>query len=187
MSSDDLVHQPQPQSLNASLADRIKQHRQSTGTFLLLDCSSSMGCVLSGNDRAIDKLRRVARQLRADAPTLRQVIFPATGDDDNAVEIQSDIPEPRGLTPLAQAITYSADRGALHLIIVSDGMPNSGTEALKAAQQARCKIDVCFIGNPGDPGEQFLRNLAAQCGGACDTLDLTTKQLETKIRGFLSA
>src|SRR6266850_4022097 len=180
MSSDDLVHQPRPQTLNASLADRIKQHRQSTGTFLLLDCSSSMGRVLSGNDRAIDKLRRVARQLRADAPTLRQVIFPGTEDGDDAREIQQDIPEPRGLTPLAEAILYSADHGAVHLIVVSDGMPNSTTRTLEAAQRARCKIDVCFIGNPGDIGERFLRDLAAQYGGACDTLDLTTKQLETK-------
>ncbi len=185
--SSDLTHQPRPVTSNASLADRIKQQKHATGTFLLLDCSGSMSDEIAPNERAIDKLRKVAHDLRRDAPTLRQVIFPAHDDSDAALEIQSDIPEPRGMTPLAQAITYSAQRGAVHLIIVSDGMPNSGPDALDAAAHARCKIDVCYVGRPDGAGEAFLRELAAKHGGSCNTVNLATKALETKIRGLLSA
>jgi Mg-chelatase subunit ChlD len=185
--SSDLTHQPRPVTQNASLAERIKQQKQATGTFLLLDCSGSMSDEIAPNERAIDKLRKVARDLRKDAPSLRQVIFPAHDDSDQALEIQSDIPEPRGLTPLAEAITYSAQRGAVHLIIVSDGMPNSGEAALRSAEHARCKIDVCYVGAPNGIGEAFLRQLAALHGGQCNTINLATKALETKIRGLLSA
>ncbi len=185
--SSDLVPTPRLTTTNASLADRIKQQRQATGTFLLLDCSSSMHHEIAPHERAIDKLRKVARDLRRDTPTLRQVIFPAHEDSDHALEIDGDIPEPRGGTPLAAAITYSADRGALHLIIVSDGEPNSASEAVDAAHRAQCRIDVCFVGEPGSPGEAFLRDLAARYGGQCDTVNLATKTLETKIRGYLSA
>lgn len=176
-----------PQTSNASLADRIKAHRQTTGTFLLLDCSWSMCVPIDRERRAIDKLRMIARQLRCDAPTLRQVAFPAPGKDDDAGEILSDIPEPHGMTPLAEAITYAAHLGALHLIIVSDGFPNDSEKAKRAAHNARCRIDVFYVGEAGGPGEQFLRELASLHGGACDTVSLKTAQLETKIRGLLSA
>ncbi len=185
--SSDIVHQPRPQTSNASLADRIKQHRQESGTFLLLDCSTSMEDEIAPHERAIDKLRKVARELRHDAPTLRQVIFPAKEGSDHALEIQSDIPEPRGMTPLAQAIDYAAARGAVHLIIVSDGMPNSTELALEAAKKAQARIDVCYVGRSGGPGEAFLRELARLHGGQCDTINLATKALETKIRGLLNA
>lgn len=185
--SSELTHQPRPQTANASLADRIKQQRQATGTFLLLDCSGSMSNAIAPHERAIDKLRAIARALRRDVPSLRQVIFPASSESNEALEIQSDIPEPRGMTPLAQAITYSAARGALHLIIVSDGMPNSPTDAEDAASRAKCRIDVCYVGEPGSHGEIFLRKLAARHGGQCDTVNLATKALDTKIRGLLSA
>lgn len=185
--SSEMVPTPRPQTSNASLADRIKQHRQAVGTFLLLDCSTSMLDEIAPHERAIDKLRKVARDLRHDAPTVRQVIFPGADGSDDAVEISSDIPEPRGMTPLAQAIDYAAARGAVHLIVVSDGMPNSTELALDAAQRAQARIDVCYVGMADGPGEAFLRSLAARCGGQCDTINLATKALETKIRGLLSA
>lgn len=184
--SSDLVHTPRAQSLSASLAERIKQHQRATGTFLLLDCSYSMSDEIAPHQRAIDKLRTVARQLREDSPAVRQVAFPVEGHA--AIEIAADIPEPGGNgTPLAEAIDYAAGRGALHLIVVSDGAPNDEQAALRAATASRCRIDVCFIGRAGDPGEAFLRRLAAASGGQCDTLSLATKALETKIRGFLNA
>jgi len=173
-------------SSNSSLAERIKQHRRATGTFLLLDCSYSMSEEIAPNQTAIQKLRSVARQLRADLPSVQQVAFPVEGAA--AREIAADIPDVGGNgTPLAEAIDYCAGRGAAHLIVVSDGAPNDPPRALIAAKQSRCKIDVVFIGRPGDPGERFLRDLARQSGGSCDTLDLATKALGTKIRGLLSA
>jgi len=145
---------------------------------------------LSREERAIDKLRRTARDLRRDCPTVRQVVFPAGPDGhacDRARELTGDIPEPGGTTPLDAAIRLAASHGATNLIIVSDGEPTDKEAALEAAKDAKCQIDVCYIGRPGDIGEQFLRELAKQHGGSCDTVDLRTKQLETKIRGLLGA
>ncbi len=188
----DLVPTPQrlPASTHSGLAARIKAYKRETGTFLLLDCSGSMDERISREERAIDKVRSVARGLRRDYPTLRQIIFPAASSGPGvecAREVTGDIPEPGGTTPLAAAIRLAASLGAMHLFVVSDGEPTDRDGAMQAAHEAKCQIDVCYIGRPGDSGEQFLRELARQHGGSCDTLDLRTKQLETKIRGFLSA
>lgn len=173
-------------SSSSSLAERIKEHKRQAGTFLLLDCSYSMSDEIAPNQRAIDKVRLVARDLRRDLPTVRQVAFPVEGA--KAMEIAQDIPDPGGMgTPLAEAIDYCADRGAMHLIVVSDGAPNDEAAALASAKQAQCRIDVCYVGRKGDAGERFLRKLATQQGGSCDTLNLVTKELESKIRGLLSA
>lgn len=183
MSADLVAH---PRAGSNSLAERVKQHRQQVGTFLLLDCSYSMMQTIAPHERAIDKLRTIARQLRQDLPHVRQVIFPTPSGAD-AEEIVNDIPEPCGQTPLGEAIAYSAARGAVRLVIVSDGYPTNPASALEAAAKATCQIDVCYIGEPGSDGERFLRALASHYGGHCDTLDLSTKQLESKIRGFLTA
>jgi Mg-chelatase subunit ChlD len=175
-----------PATSNSSLADRIAAHRRSVGTFLLLDCSYSMASEIAPHERAIDKLRKVARQLRLESPQLRQIAFPMPNGEE-AAEITTDIHEPCGQTPLAGAIDYAAARGAVHLIIVSDGQPDSESAAKTAAKAARCRIDVCFVGAPGSYGEAFLRQLASLHGGSCDTLSLATKALETRIRGLLSA
>ena len=177
-----------PTSTHQGLAARIQAYRRETGTFLLLDVSGSMDERLSREERAIDKLRKVARDLRNNCPTVRQIVFPAGPAGpacDQARELAGDIPEPGGTTPLAAAIRLAASHGALHLLIVSDGEPTDKEAARQAAQAAKCQIDVCYIGRPGDAGEGFLRELARQHGGSCDTLDLRTKQLETKIRGLL--
>jgi Mg-chelatase subunit ChlD len=189
MSSDALAPTSRPRSQNTSLAARIAAHKQAQGTFLLLDCSGSMGDRIAKGVRAIDRLRQIARQLRHEAPTLRQIVFPAPDSIDGAAEILSDIPEPHGTTPLDKAITEAATHGALHLIIVSDGDPNDSSATLNAADQARCRIDVFFVGAPGGGGEAFLRELARRHGGACDTVSLASppRELETKIRGLLTA
>jgi len=175
-------------SAHQGLAARIQAYRRETGTFLLLDVSASMTERLSREERAIDKLRRTARDLRRTCPTVRQIVFPAAEHGSQSMtarEVTGDIPEPGGVTPLDTAIRLAASLGALHLIIVSDGQPTDPEAARQAARDAQCQIDVCYIGRPGDLGERFLRELARQHGGSCDTLDLRTKQLETKIRGLL--
>jgi Mg-chelatase subunit ChlD len=177
-----------PRTLSTTLADRIARYKQRTGTFLLLDVSSSMDG--SGRERPIDRLRASARQLRQDIPTLRQIVFPAKNFNNfpyDAEEITGDIPEPRGTTPLHAAIRVATALGALHLIVVSDGVPDDEQAAARAARESKCKIDVVYVGMPGGHGEAFLRQLAQAHGGSSETISLHTQQLETKIRGLLNA
>lgn len=177
-----------PSTLSTSLASRIQRYKQRVGTFLLLDVSSSMDG--AGRERPIDKLRATARHLRTDMPTVRQIVFPGSGANGwsgGAEEIAGDIPEPRGTTPLGAAIQLAASLGALHLVIVSDGEPDDPQAAARAAREAKCQIDVVYVGTVGGRGEAFLQQLAKAHGGSCDTISLQTQQLETKIRGLLGA
>lgn len=178
--SSDLIR-TRPTSTSSSLAARIKQQQLATGTFLLLDCSSSM------NGRPIERLRSIARDLRSTLPNLRQIVFPRIGSTQGAEEIDCDIQDAHGMTPLDHAITLATELGAAHLIIVSDGEPDRPQAVLSAAKLARARIDVFYVGNPGGGGEAFLRGLATAYGGKADTISLQTQQLETKIRGMLEA
>src|SRR4051812_18673223 len=97
-------------SLDALVAAKRKEEE----TFLLLDYSSSMNERIDHTGRRkIDALRDIARELR-DEFTCPQVGFggmPLTpGSQD--IRFISEVPEPEGMTPLAQGIRFCHDHGA---------------------------------------------------------------------------
>ena len=78
-----------------------------------------------------------------------------------------------GYTDLAKALNFVkvADVAGMRFIVISDGEPASRSpdpadSALKAARCFKGKIDCVYVGPPGGAGEQFLRQLAANSGGA---------------------
>lgn len=153
-------------------------------SMLAIDVSGSMGAVLATGLRAIDELRKVATVLRETHP-VPMLAFGLTGQ--HSVSMVETIPEPGGDTPLAKAITFAKAQNANHLVVISDGMPESQSAALAAARAFGGPIDVFYVGDPGDPGELFLRQLAEATGGNCSYTDLAQdpKLLAGKIAGLL--
>lgn len=75
--------------------------------------------------------------------------------------------EPRGSTDLAKALrfVFPADGTGVRLIVISDGEPDSQSEALAAAAQFTSQIDCIYCGPETGAGRDFLRRLAEASGG----------------------
>ncbi len=72
-----------------------------------------------------------------------------------------------GGTDLASALRFAqvAD-GTVRFIVISDGEPNDEDEALRVARQFTSKLDTVFVGPESERrGAEFLKKLAAACGG----------------------
>lgn len=159
-------------------------------SLLLIDTSSSMRDPLRTGKRRIDALREVVRILRDDHPVPIAAFgrFPsATGTYGfETVMIVEDVPEPAGMTPLADAIRFGHREGATHLVVVTDGEPDDEHDAYAAATEFANPIDVFYVGDPNGPGARFAARLAKMTGGTSGTSDLAEpKQLQTKIAGLL--
>lgn len=166
-----------------SLADLAKAARRS---MLLADCSGSMGSTIRSGQRKIDALRTIVSDLREThpVPTL------AFGTDDRGelriIDEGMMLPEPAGGTPMHRAIRFGHSNGATHLVIVTDGMPDSEAEAFQAAREFGHPIDCFYIGDGNDRGAIFARELAARTGGTANLADLMKpKELRAGIAGLL--
>jgi Mg-chelatase subunit ChlD len=161
--------------VKGSIADIAKQTGQSIAeTFLncdavvIVDTSASMSA--SDNDpnrrSRYDRACGELAQLQSDLPGKIGVI----SFSDSAVFCPNGTPmNLSGSTDLAAALKYSkiADvPGAIRFIVISDGEPNSESEALKIAKKYHNKIDTIFIGPEGGAGREFLKRLAAASGGS---------------------
>ena len=168
------------ESLNRSseksdLDDLIRGARRS---LLLVDCSGSMGGVIRSGDRKIDALRKVVTTLRETHP----VPVAAFGVGGYGVEVVDVIPEPCGSTPLGAAIEFGTAQGATHLVVVTDGEPNSEEDAFTAARAFGGVIDTFYIGDGSDRGSKFCSELAKMTGGTANLTDLgKPKELAGKI------
>jgi len=151
-------------------------------SLLLIDCSGSMSDRLARtNERRIDALRRVMRQLRSTHSTPV-----AAFGGYRQVEIVEDAPEPTGTTPLDDAIDFGREQGANHLVVITDGEPNSQEKAFAAAARFGNPIDVFYIGDAHGHGLSFAQELARRTGGVAHLSDISaTKQLSSQIAGLL--
>jgi len=160
----------------SGLDDFLASGRRS---LLLVDTSSSMERSIRAGGRRIDALRRTVTALREQHPA-PVVMFGAR------VEVINEIPEPSGMTPLAAGILFALAQGATHLVVVTDGEPDSEGAALDAAREFGNPIDVFYIGDGNDQGARFAQHLARMTGGTCSLNDLSdTKQLAGKIVALL--
>jgi hypothetical protein len=143
-----------------------------------------------GGLKKIESLRSIVAMLRTDL-SCPQVAFPIWHDDDSCEDagfVEVTLPDADGGTPLGPAIAWCKAQGATHLVVVSDGAPDSEPRALQAAKAFGGKIDVIYVGPPGSRGEHFLKELAAMTGGSAETISLREpKQLTSQLRGLLSA
>lgn len=80
-----------------------------------------------------------------------------------------------GSTDLAGALDFArvADVPGMKFVIISDGMPDSTNDALRAARKYKAKISTIFVGPEDDwmGGRTFLEELARASGGKAVTAD----------------
>jgi Mg-chelatase subunit ChlD len=151
-------------------------------SLMLVDCSGSMSDLTKTGERKIDALRKVVTELRTTHP----VPMAAFGSRGRHVELVETIPEPSGMTPLDDAINFGREQGANHLLVITDGQPDSESRALDAAIAFGGVIDVFYIGDGHDSGSRFSAELAKRTGGSVNLTDLVEqKALAGKIAGLL--
>ena len=74
--------------------------------------------------------------------------------------------------------------GINHVVLITDGRPDSPDRALKSA--ANLRIDCFYVGP--DPVPDFLRDLSRITGGQYNRADLSSrKELASAVRGLLPA
>jgi hypothetical protein len=160
-------------------------------TLLLVDVSYSMSWVTKARpedagERKIDALRKVVYKLRSSHP-VPMAAFGLSGRPQVAL-IESEIPEPQGNnTPMDEAIEFGRMQEANHLILVTDGLPDSKSAAFSAAGRFGHPIDVFFIGNEADQGAEFCIELARRTKGQSGVTNLAGDGEQKKVTGRIIA
>jgi hypothetical protein len=167
-----------------SLADLVKARTRRS--LLLVDCSGSMSDRIRSGERKIDALRATVKTLRETHPVPVVAFGLSRYSSERPVALIDTVPEPAGQTPLHLGIDFGAREGATHLVVVTDGLPDSEALALDAARRFGGPIDVFYIGDGDDRGAYFAQMLASETGGSVNLTDLgQPKQLARHIAGFL--
>jgi hypothetical protein len=176
----------------SSLKDLVRS-KDAENVVLLLDCSASMGAYMRNGKLRIGGLREVVAGIQAQRTTTMVAFGPAAVGAHplepmgSPVRFVTEVPDPEGGTPLAEAITFARSNGFGRAIVVSDGGPNDPRAAMEAAREFGGQIDVVFVGDAGDPGSVFLDELAKTTGGSRFEGDLSeVKELTGAIVGLLN-
>lgn len=143
----------------------IAQTFLSCDTLILVDTSGSMhevdhGQHMSRYDRACNELAKLQSSLPGKVGVISWSSSP--------VFCPGGTPDFLGAgTDLAQALRFAhvADDCGITFIVISDGVPDSQTEALREAKRFKSTISTIHIGEEGDAGARFLQELAAASGG----------------------
>ena len=135
-------------------------------TALLLDTSGSM------KGSPIRKLRELAQEF----VYVRRFEFNSTCRE---LEKWEEIQDAKGGTAMGCAFKYVKNAGIRHIVLITDGEPDSENSALR--ESIGLKIDIYYVGP--EPAPPFLAALANQTGGKYGkaTLD-DIKQLAETIR-----
>lgn len=172
-----------------SLKDLVRA-RTSEHSALLIDVSFSMTTYLKNGKTRLQGLREVVTGLQAKRVTpmiafgLATVIEPGAPAP-SEVGFVTEVPEACGGTPMGAAITLAGQSGFGRVVVISDGAPTD--DAMGAAASFGGRIDVIFVGNPGEPGSHFLDQLAKATGGQRFEGDLSdVKEITSAVVGLLN-
>lgn len=166
-----------------SLSDLVRV-KTSESVLLLIDTSSSMNDRLRNGRSRMDMLGEVVTDLRKGAE-VKMIAF--GGMEDAAWELSTVPARGQGGTPMHAGINLARTKNAGRAIVVSDGVPNDRSLAMESAKEFGGRIDVIFVGNPGEEGEAFLKMLAESTGGTEFTGDLSKpKEIGAAIKGLLA-
>ena len=174
----DIRKRDQSNITRGSLADVARSQGQtlaeaflSCDAVVIVDTSASMNVCDVGEDRtrsrylaACDELRRLQESMPG-----KVAVVSFSGSTEFC---PGGIPRYIGSTTAMQdalAFVKIADGTGIKLILISDGEPNSPSETLRVARTFTTKIDTVFIGQPGSPGAEFLKQLSAATGGIATT------------------
>lgn len=118
---------------------------------LLLDISGSM------MGWKITELRKLADEFRQ----ARRFEFSSSCDE---IAASSQVSEPNGGTALDVGFLYVKKRGITHVVLITDGEPDSRRKAIEAA--VGLKVDCFYVGPDDEPEAlKFLEELAVGTGG----------------------
>jgi len=172
-----------------SLRDLVRM-KSSTNAVLLLDVSYSMNAPMLNGKTRITGLREAVTGILKNRPGTTMAAFGLTPQIDppkGEVEFVTVVPDAQGGTPLAEAIMFAGTNGFGRCVVISDGAPNDRSAAIDAARTFGGQIDVLFVGDAGDPGSDFLDELARLTGGTRFEGDLSDpKELGTAVIGLLN-
>lgn len=175
--------QAQAQASGTSLAETFL----SCDLIVLVDVSGSMQATdAPGGATRYDAACRELAQLQASHPGKLGVIAFST----SPVFCPGGQPPMLGSgTDLAAALDYAhLVDGLCELVVISDGEPNSQSDALAAAARYReSAISCVFVGPEGGPGADFLRKLAAASRGQSTTATNTANLAKQVSRLLLAA
>lgn len=155
---------------------------------ILVDCSASMGAPDSRGghtryDVALEELAELQKHLPG---KLAVIAF-----SDNPIFCPGGQPPFLcGQTDLAKALRFAkvADVPGMRFVVISDGQPDSATEALAVARGYTNRIDVVYVGPEMAPtGRAFLEQLARAAGGEAVTADRVQRLAEKTATLLLGA
>lgn len=170
------------QSLNATTLSDMIRVRTSEEVYLLLDVSGSMDSKMANGKSREVGLQETVKEITKERP-VKMIAF---GGRDGGAYLVTAIPSSGGGTPLHLAIDLAKQKECGRCVVISDGCPDSVSAAMEAAKKFGGRIDVVFVGNPGEYGEEFLKQLAESTGGTEFHGDLgVPKELGGKIMGLL--
>lgn len=144
-----------------SLTDRLRNNlrtKYGMGGSVLPDTS----CLLldiSGSMRGwkITELRKLADEFRQ----ARRFEFSSACDE---IPASAQVSEPNGGTALDVGFLYVKKRGITHVVLITDGEPDSRRKAIDAA--IGLKVDCFYVGpDDNDSSLKFLEELAVGTGG----------------------
>ena len=164
-----------PTSLKG-MAQKAAEINEAMKSFLLLDCSGSMGEHCEPGRPKITALREIVTSLRDGGLVFTQVVFPGNS---YGAEMSTIIHDPMGSTPLHAALEVANLEDAKHVVVISDGMPDDESMVKHCANELKrkgVKIDVFYVGPYPHEGERFLKSLATMTGGKFQATTLTTAQ-----------
>jgi hypothetical protein len=142
---------------------------------ILCDVSSSMA-ELSGERRKIDIL---AEALDQALNRMDQCLLIAFSSFPTLIESVEDLPSPNGGTALHLALEEAYEFAPERTLVISDGQPDSRSDALAAAEDLTGRIDVIYVGPDDDVDAlDFMRSLARQSGGELVIEDLEEDDYE---------
>lgn len=157
---------------------------------VLADCSGSMADLVGSS--GISKFRHLQialEDIQQGFPKIRLVAFGSIAKEINGPK---HLPDPcRGMsfggsTNLAGALELAALRKPRKTIVISDGLPDSESDALEAADRMTGAIDTIYCGPDSHPAVEFLQRLSRRTGGREVTWD-GRHEICGVIRGLLPA
>lgn len=171
-------------TLSTGSLDDLVRVQKAQNIWLLLDTSGSMSTRMNNGKTRIQGLREAVDGIMQE----RKMPMIQFGQEPAPSVIVDNIPEPAGGTPLGEAIDLARRQECSRCIVISDGQPDHPLQQhIDAAIRFGGRIDVVFVGNPGDRGEAFLKNLAESTGGESFTGDLAEpKRLTKGVIGLLT-
>lgn len=135
---------------------RVDGNTQHNCDVVIADLSSSMSC------QAFDGKSRHECLQEAMTPFKGRVQVLAFNS--SVWEVDADaLPPPSGSTNLAEALDVARSIEPVHVLVISDGEPNSASQALASAENLAkdCTIDTMYIGPDRGAAVAFMKELAA--------------------------